>query len=330
VRVPETPEVLSPGVDKYESNLPPLMSESRFVRVGDDVQAARYSIKMPYGGSGNIRSAPGIRSEEGNTPPPGEPVDPAHHVGPMETFESLVANETPGIQNIFWENRGRPEYRTQYDLPAPDVAVHAELTVKKYAVAIKKADGDAITLTNQLADIEGRAELYAASLHTDQIEGSGSHAAGELDRTLTATDTFQWRIRITPNAALTGPADVYVLNMSGKEGPVVTAQEEITPTGATLIVGKPKAGLWKILVRSRKAGSAPITYTVHEALLHASDVPLETMDAPHASGSSWTVPLPANAGDPLYAGFRIAGTPGEAKEKHGLLIGLTPLGTDGL
>jgi hypothetical protein len=74
-----------------------------------------------------------------------------------------VTSSEPGIQEIFWENRGRPEYRTPYDPHAPDVPIRAELTVTKYAVEIRR-DGGSLVLTNKLEAIEGRAELYDATL----------------------------------------------------------------------------------------------------------------------------------------------------------------------
>jgi hypothetical protein len=59
-------------------------------------------MKIPYTGPENIstRSGHGLRYRTTKTPA-GNPVDAAHHVGPMETLESLVINDTPGTQPIF-------------------------------------------------------------------------------------------------------------------------------------------------------------------------------------------------------------------------------------
>jgi hypothetical protein len=324
VRVPDVPEKIAPGVDKYESTIQPLRSESRFVRVGDDVQAARYVMKIPYTGPENIstRDFPGGRYRE-TTAPPGEPVNAAHHVGPMETLESLIVNDEPGTQEIFWENRGRPEYATQYDGPAPDVPIHAELTVSKYAIAMEEGHSETLNITNKLAEIEGRVELYDATLQTAHLAGTGLHASGELERTLPA-NLAQWRLQITSNAASSEPADVYLLNCTGKNGCYVAAQQEVAAPGKTIAIDKPQGGDWKIVVRSRGQVQHPATYTIREALLVPGDA-IDPDESKHASGETWTLPLPTKQGDAQYAAFRIAGTPGDKREKDGLVIAMTPL-----
>jgi hypothetical protein len=324
VRAPETPEKTAPGVDRYESTIPPLTSQNLYVRVGDDVQAARYVIKIPYTGPDNIstRFEPGLpyRTE---TTPPGEPVDAAHHVGPMETLESLMANDEPGNQEIYWENFGRPEYATPYDGPAPDVPIHAELTVTKYAVGIRR-DEDKLALKNEQAAIDGRTELYDAALKTQSLTGTGLHAMGEIERTL-PDHLIEWRLRMIPSTALEGPADAYVFNCAGKNRCYVAAQQEISDAGKTLVIDHPQAGAWKIEVRSRNQVQHSMSYEIHEALLTAATTPIDASDSQHVSGASWTVPLLKKQSDAQYAAFRIAGTPGVEREKNGLLIAMTPL-----
>ena len=69
VRVPDVPEKIGPGVDKYESNIPPLRSEHQYVRVGNDVQAARYAMHIPYTGPCcSLRIFPGSISEAKTAP----------------------------------------------------------------------------------------------------------------------------------------------------------------------------------------------------------------------------------------------------------------------
>ena len=271
VRVPDMPEKIAPGVDKYESTIEPLRSESRFPRVGEEVQATRYVMRIPYTGPENIstRGFPGGRYRQTKAPP-GEPVDAAHHVGPMETLESLVVNDEPGTQQIFWENRGRPECATQYDGPAPDVPIHAELTVTKYAVAIQKSANDTLTVINKLAEVEGGVELYDATLQTTQLEGAGSRASGLTERTLPAGIT-RWRVRVTTDSALTEPADVYLLSCAGNDGCAVLAQGEIAAPGKTLIVEKPQEGARRIVVRSR----GQVSHGSHTPLDEALLVPLQ-------------------------------------------------------
>jgi hypothetical protein len=324
VRAPEAPDAVAPGVDKYEATIPPLTSENSYARVGEDVQAARYVMWIPYTGPENIstRSFPGVRYRTTATPS-GEPVDAPHHVGPMEMLESLVVNDEPGNQGIFWENRGRPEYATQYDGPAPDVPIHAELTVTKYAVGIKR-DGDRLELTNQQAAIDGRTELYDATLKTQSLTGPGMHAMGEIERVL-PDHLAEWRLRVTTSAPLEGPADVYIFNCTGKSGCNVAATQEISEAGKALVIERPAAGPWRIAVRSRNQVQKPATYTVREAMLVPTSTPIDAVDSEHPSGAYWTLPLPKTQSDAQYAAFRIAGTSGVESEKNGLVIAMTPL-----
>jgi len=251
VHVPDRPENIAPGVDKYQSTILPLRSENRYVYVGDEVQAASYVVNIPYTGRQGIssRDFPGFGN--GDTVPPGEPVDRAHHVGPMETFESLVANDNPGTQEIFWENRGRPEYATQYDGPPPDVPIHASLTVTKYAVNIEKGVGsETVTLTNNLADIVGKVELYDATLKASRLVGRGLHASGNLKRQFPA-DVKQWRLRVISDSSTSEPTDVYLLKCSEKDGCIVAAQQEISTVGKTITIDQPQGNDWKIVIRCR-------------------------------------------------------------------------------
>jgi len=325
VRVPDVADKVAPGVDKYESTIQPLRSESRYPRVGEDVQAARYVMQIPYTGPENIstRFFPGGRYRT-DTSPPGDPVDAAHHVGPMERLESLVVNNKPGTQEVFWENRGRSEYATQYDGPAPDVPIHAELTVSKYALAIRKNADGALIVTNKLADIVGQVQLYDGALKTSQVTGTGLHASGEVEQTLSA-GLAQWRIQVTAEPSSLAPADVYLLDCAGKDGCNVVVQQEITASGKILVVDKPQAGSWRIVVRSRDQVSPDVSYTLHEALLVPTQAPIDQIDSKHSSGETWTLPLPKKQSDAQYAAFRIAGTHGVESEKKGLLIAMTPL-----
>jgi Subtilase family len=328
VRAPDVPEKIAPGVEKYESTIEPLRTELHYVRVGEDVQAARYVMRIPYTGPENIstRNFPGGRYRD-TAAPPGEPVDAAHHVGPMETLESLVVNDEPGTQDIFWENRGRPEYATQYDGPAPDIAIHADLMITKYAVAIQKGAGDDLTVINKLADVDGKVELFDATLKTADLAGTGSHASGETDLTLPA-GLAEWRVRVTTDSTSGEPADVYLVNCAGKDGCGIAAQQQVSAPGKTIVIEKPQAGAWKIVVRSRGHVSDPVKYSVDEALLTPAATPIEQTDGKHSNGASWTLALPAKHGDAQYAAFHIAGTAGNEKEKNGLLIAMTALDTN--
>jgi hypothetical protein len=329
LKVPDVPRTLAPGVERYEATIAPRRAAARVIYLGDDVQAARYGMQIPYernDASGFMPGPSGRRS--GDKPPTGDPVDAVHHVGPMESFGSLVANEKSGFQEVLWENRGlHAEYETPYDPPAPTVPITGTVTVTKYAVALAEGPERHMTVTNKMADIDGHVELYDATLKTAQLTGTGSHASGEAQRVL-PTGLAQWRVRVTADSSSTEPADVYLLDCSGKNGCSVAAQQEISASGKTLTIENPDAGNWRIVVRSRDQVSNPIAYSVHEALLVPATAPVEGTDAKHGSGATWILPLPTKQSDAQYAAFRIAGTPGVESEKDGLLIATTPLGAN--
>jgi hypothetical protein len=321
VRAPAKPEQVAPGVDRYQTTLAPLTTQYSYVQAGEDTEAARYVMKIPFTGPENIstRSFPGGRYRTTKAPP-GDPVDAAHHVGPVETLSSLVVNDAPGNQEIFWENRGRPEYATQYDGPAPDVPIHAELTVTKYAVALAKTLPQTLSAINHLAAVDGHVELYDAQLATSEFKGQGNHGMAEVERDVPA-NLAQWRVRVS-GPIKAGEADAYLLDCTGKNDCYVTAQQEITEKGALLFVDKPAAGKWKIVVRSREQVTGMPGYKLAEAQLTPTETPSAAQDAQHASAEKWSVALPSTT---KYAAFRIAGTPGVEREKNGLVIAMTAL-----
>lgn len=326
LKVADTPNAIRTGVERYSASIAPRHTDTRFISVGEEIQAIRYEARIPYDGSGNssIVSMPGF-DDRGVKPPAGEPVDTIHHVGPMQSLESLAAIKEPGIQEMLWENRGlHAEYETPYESPAPTVAIDGTVTVTKYAVAFTESSDRKLTITNKLADVEGKVELYDATLNTSQLAGTGLHASGELERRLPANLT-QWRVRVTATLALDERADAYLLNCSKKSGCYVTAQQKITVSGKTVTIDKPQGGAWKIVICSRGHVSHPLTYVVDEALLVQTRTPIEPDDSKHPNGAVWTLSLPMKQSDTQYAAFRIDGTPGNEREKNGLLIAMTPL-----
>lgn len=326
VKVPDAPEMVAPGVERYTATMPPRRDDTRIIYLGKDTQAARWHVQIPYERNDNDAYGPGFGAC-GVKKPDGLPMDAEHYVGPLVTCEGLAANDRAGFQYVLWENRAfHAEYETPYDPPAPTVPITAMVTVTKYAVKIQRS-GDALAISNQHAAIDGRAELYDAKLGTDPLTGVGLHAMGELDKTLPA-NVAEWRLRVTPNGRPEGTSDVYVLNCAGKTGCYVTATQEISATGETLTIHAPQAGSWKIVVRSRNRVQQPQAYSIHEALLTPASTPIEPADSQHASGVSWTLPIPQKRSDAQYAAFHIAGTPGVAGEKNGLVIAMTPLETD--
>ena len=317
IRVADKPDTTAPGVDKYESTIAPLRSQHRYVDVGDDVQAVRYVMRIPYTGRDSVstRSFPGF-DYDATTQPPGEPVDPVHHIGPLETLESLVANDVPGLQEAFWENRGRPEYATKHDDPVPDTAIHAEFEVHKYGIAIASTGDGMLWLTNRLAALEGQVEFFKATVQSSEMTGQGTHAMAEEEETVPA-GLAEWRLRISA----TTDADAYLLDCTGKDDCYVVTHTEITREGALLVAQAPTAGTWRIVVRIRgQRAVTNETYNLTEARLTLE--PNGTQNATRSAGERWALTIPDNT---EYAAFRIEGTKGIATEKQGLLIATTPL-----
>jgi hypothetical protein len=324
LKVLDFPKILTAGIDRYEATMAPRRADTRLIYLGDDVQAARYAMQIPYERDDDAGYMPGLGGR-GDRPPTGEPVDSVHHVGPMEFFESLVANEKGGFQEVLWENRAfHAEYETPYDPPAATVPITGVVMVTRYAVALTKDTDQQLTMKNKMADIDGKVEVYDAALQTEPVTGTGLHGSGEMERTL-PPNLAQWRVRVTPDSPSNGPADVYLLDCSEKDGCSPTVQQQISTPSKTLVVDKPHAGAWRIVVRSRGQLSHPAKYAVLEALLVPASRPIEQTDSKHSSGAAWTLALSVKQSDVQYAAFRIAGAPGNEREKDGLLIAVTPL-----
>ena len=305
------------------------------MQLGEDVEAARFTMKIPFDGGEGIsgrRLPPRLRNAHDDaTGPAGEPVDAEHHVGPIETLETLFPNIKPGIQNFYWENRGsHAEYETQYDEPpAATVPIKGVVTVTKYAVAIAKTR-DRLTLTNKLADIEGKVEVYDAKLASSEVNGQGVHASVDVQREIPA-HLNQWRVAVSSSSVPPDSADAFLLNCtSAKDGCFVAAQQVLGKSGATIVVDKPKEGNWRIVIRTREPINKAVKYDLREASLTPSATPIETTDEKHASGATWSVALPAKQSDAQYVAFHIAGDPQEgvrqdAGAKNGVSIALTAL-----
>lgn len=333
VRAPDVPENLAPGVEKYKTTIPTLRNDTRYVHLGEDAQAARFLMRIPHDGPGfiSLRAMPGFRyGVVGDrfvaaNRPPGAAVDAAHHVGPIEEFESLFLNTKPGTQEIWWTNRGgQQEYATPYDDPAPDVAITGTVTVTKYAVAFSKHSDQTLHMTNKLAEIRGKVELYDAKLTSSELGRSGSQPPVTIERTL-PSHLSQWRVAVSFATNWSGDVTAFLLDCTGKQGCVVAAQRPVTARGTTLVVDDPHEGEWRIVIWSRARGQKLESFHVREAtLLPVSDA-TPSVDQTCAPGSTRSIPLPAGVS---YAAFRIAGTPGDVRQENGLRIAMRPLRTD--
>jgi hypothetical protein len=121
-------------------------------------------------------------------------------------------------------------------------------------------------------------------------------------------------------------ADAFLLNCAdAKNGCQVVVQKQLGANGAKLVVDEPKAGDWRVVVRTRESVSYPISYRIVEASLTPSATPIQMADEKHVSGAIWSIALPPKQSGAPYIAFRIAGTPGDAQQKSGLRIAMTPI-----
>jgi hypothetical protein len=331
IQAPDAPETVEPHVEKYQANIPPRREDREYVRLGADVQAASFSMQIPYEGPEGIsgRYMPPRFGNYNAAKPNGEALNAEHHVGPIESFSTLAPNAKPETHEVTWENRGfHAEYETPYDPPAPDVPIHGMVTVAKYAVQFTKNDDQSLHVINQLAGIEGRTELYDATLIVTTMHGEGVHATAGLERNLPA-HLAQWRVSVSSKELVSGLADVFLLNCTGDNHSCsVAAQQSLGEKGAVVSVDDPKEGTWRVLIRTRETVGRPVSYAVREASLTLAAMPIQTQDEKYATGATWSVALPAKQNDAQYVAFRIAGTSGKDDKKKGLRIALTALTTD--
>lgn len=327
LRAPEAPATIAPGTERYVTTLDPLRSEARYVRLEGNVQAAGFVMQIPYSGPEWQAHCwmPGFVCNA-VSPPPGESLDARHHVGPVQTFESLVENRVPRTVEIFWSNRGNPEYGTEYDGHGPDVSIRASLTVRKYALAFASARGK-LRVKNQLADIEGQVEVHDATRLSSVLHGEGPHGSAALDRALPA-HLSQWRVALSTHV----PADAFLMNCTDETlGCLVAESKAITQNQhhTSFVVTTPQPGRWRIVIRVRNRTETATDYQVNEALLSRSPVTIESGSVNHPSGEIWTVRVPPKNSALQYVAFRIAGLPTHGDHKDGLLIAMTPLDSDG-
>lgn len=328
IQAPDSPKMIGPYIEKYQVSIPPRNQDREYVRLDENVQAASFAMEIPYEGPEGIsgRYMPHFRNSSKPSKPDGEPLDAEHHVGPIESFSRLALSTKAETQEVAWENRGfHAEYETPYDEPAaPDVPITGKLTVKKYALKFDKRVDRTLCVTNELTEIEGRAELYDATLASSKIIGSGPHAIASLERKL-PSNLAQWRVAVSSINLGDNLADVYLLNCSEEnDACYVAAGQEITSKDAVVSVDEPKEGTWRIIIRSREKTSLPISYAVREASLTLAG-PIQTSDQQYASGANWSLTLPEKQSDAQYAAFRIAGESGKDQKNSGLRVALTAL-----
>jgi hypothetical protein len=336
VRVPESPAIVAPGVERYDSVLPPRRLKQIYVRVREAAQAVRYTMDVPYAGpmgAINIRAMPGFRwgvkkgSFVATDAPGGEPLNALHHVGPMQEFASMLRNDSGGLRVITWDNRGEPEYETPYDPPAPDVPIQGALTVTSYAVAFSNPKDGVVEVTNKLAAVRGNVEFFKAKVNSSGNSGQGSHATASFLRTVPGR-LSEWRIKVTAEGLARDEADVFVFHCVGwGRGCSVVAQR--TNDGTSVVIEDPKQGEWMVLIRARANVAGAVFYRTNEAFVER--IPVldgdEERIRTHPSSEIWRVVLPQDQ-NVSYAAFHLTECCGEQQEAEALRIGVSALDAD--
>jgi len=346
VRAPQQMDEAVPGVARYQTELEPRGFQYRNFTLDARAQAVRVSVRVPYDGTGGkgLRLDPG----RGNgiffarMSTEGPPIDPVHHVGSLQGYERILdsndlereamASYLPGtafdrMWGLYWENRGQPEYETPYDEPAPDVPIHATLTLNHYAVSLVRNDAQ-VVLRNQLAQVQGRVEFLTGSLVSQSLTGSGRHGFASLS-TRVKPGTEVWLFSIQANAVNLA-AHVFALHCTEKEGCSVAKQAVLQKGRTTLSIDNPAAGEWRVAVLPDDEANYP-SYEVKQIALRPVGDPGDFRNFPHAAIVK--VPIPDAvikndvANTSIYAGFHIAPA-GDSRE--GTLIALSFLGGEEL
>ncbi|HEY0339567.1 MAG TPA: hypothetical protein VGC34_02075, partial [Steroidobacteraceae bacterium] len=327
VRVPEHPNKVTADVEEYDARIPPRRADIRYIRLPANVQAARYTMRIPGDGGSPLSVAyifPGFqRYIDWDVPPATAAANSPHHIGPMQQFESLVRADTMKTQPVYWGNRGLPEYETPYDAPAPDVAIDATLTVARYAVKLEQSSQRQIRITNELAELEGSVEFYNATTRSKALIGAGRHATVSEAQTL-PTGIEQWRIQLDAEAGLAGDLDVFLLNCTLAGICQTAATGTLRSPDAELIIDSPAPGPWRIVARRRNMAPGTVNYQLRQTLLTPSTEGSIASNHHYASGATELLTIPATA---AFAAFRIVGTPGIDAEKAGVRVAMTALET---
>jgi hypothetical protein len=327
VRAPASMEAIAPGVEQFREAIPPRRGLNRIFQLDDRAQAVRVVIEIPCIGPGNVQSYSLIRGNDvllrrptEEKSPDGASLDAAHHIGPMDRLEGIFVPK-PGLTTLYWENRGRPEYESPDDPPAPDISIVATLTVTKYAVGLERTVSGDLTVHNKLATIEGAVEFLAGSVVTRRLEVEAPHGFGVLEL-MVPEGLAIWHIGVTGDGANVAEADLYAVHC-GENDSAIVAQAVLKNGAAILTIASPQAGAWRIVLWERGTNAASRSrYTVKAVPLTTSSGRVEPQS--YASGAQWRVGVPtASAPDhAIYAGFRLKPV---SDAKEGMLIGLTQL-----
>lgn len=316
-QAPDRTETLAPGVERYRSSIPPQRTQDHVLKLEPGVQAVRAAIDMPRAAGGEqVYSLHAVDRSWGVS----RYVRPGKGSPPPEGPDVFTRTVSPGWVGLLWENRGRREYESAYDPPAPEGPIDAALTLTHYAVSFETLPDGALALHNRLADVRGRVEWLAGVPSSHSLELEADAAPGFAEVALTVPEnTALLRVVVTGANARDGVVDVYAVDATGKSGNVVK-QVELKDGQAEIDLASPGAGAWKIALWARAPGAAG-RYEVNTVALAAQEAGAGFSD--HAHDARTVMPIPAfPSGHAAYAALRIEPA---GDDKEGVVIGVTPL-----
>lgn len=345
VRLPLPSQAPAPAVRVYTDTVGVRRIHRSYFAVHGGAQAVRVTMLAPHDGGENWRVVAGPSGQAESTVVvrrDSSEADPAHHVGPVETRVTFIADPVPGTYVVGSENRGRPEYEAPGEPPAPTVPIVVRTTVEEFAVHIQRKGDTLLQATNTGAALAGRAEAYLAGVTSAPVhfDARGVLADQPLDvpvRTIALRAAVRLRRAVDRDrreGALTltdTVADLFAFDCTaGRNRCVAAASAPVVAGGAPLMVRAPRPGSWRYAVLWRFSRSRPsraLAMTLTSAVIGPATGLLAVTDtfALRLHGAIWRVPLQftairARRSAGLYAGFRLMP---DSLAPNGSLIGLT-------
>jgi len=356
VIVPETLRSEA-GVAVFRTEIAPRRTDSRYFAFPGDVQAIHVHVRKPFGGSTGEAIDPAIEDVSvaeslgiwmrlrWSIPQFSLPIDAADHVGPLSDLEALLA-PSKGPINLYWENRGRPEYETPYEPPAPTVPEVAIATFETYRV-ITQRDGDLLQFTNVLAPLDGRIEFYFSTQYLRRDINSDRHGFAKLNL-LPPTDATELHVMVRTPSFSNKALDAYLLKCI-RNACASMAQSRFVHGVANLVLSSSLCSNYDmdidlscatsaerrylisskesvvLVVLGRKQLGGLAAYTVVEDVVRPVPKDSEPSFTWRQNGETWNVAildLPSNK--PLYWALRLAPLQADSA-KGGYLTQLTPV-----
>ncbi len=290
-RAPDRTETLAPGVERYRSSIPSLRTQRRTLKIDPDVQAVRTSFDPMPQFVGEQQYA--VRSDNSDHWWIRRDSRPWYHMLPPSGPDESTHPAISGLVDVFWENRGRREYESSYDPPAPVGPIEAALTLHYFAVSFDRSADGSVTLHNRLAEAKGRVEWLTGS----QSQVSMTEAAPGFSsvETVVPESTAIAHVEVTRQQSQDGIVDIYIIDATGTP----LGHAELRKSEAEITVVSPKPGMLEIVAWARERG-VTARLNVQTAMLATQTSGVDFTTFPHDSRS---VVQPSR--DSTYVAFRL-------------------------